>query len=165
VTEEPNLHKVSPNRLQEAAAITSKTSSNNDSIAKTEQQTAPKETRKAVIPPIRSFRSSATRKSLGMDRESFYGYDGAGDQYQDEDDRDRTLRALEGNYREDSRTRRNTYSSNREELSPQRNNGDLFLDLALDDLSRQNSNESDDRDNATTITTATERRRVSRNRS
>lgn len=83
------------------------------------------------IPPIRSFRSSATRTSLGMDSRSYYQYDGADDR----EDRDQTLRALEG-YGDNSR--RETYSREPEYRDQTRNNGgteDLFLDLALDDLS------------------------------
>ncbi|OBT42093.1 hypothetical protein VE00_06530 [Pseudogymnoascus sp. WSF 3629] len=83
------------------------------------------------IPPIRSFRSSATRTSLGMDSRSYYQYDGADDR----EDRDQTLRALEG-YEDNSR--RDTYSREQEYRDQTRNNAgteDLFLDLALDDLS------------------------------
>ncbi|KFY85870.1 hypothetical protein V500_08068 [Pseudogymnoascus sp. VKM F-4518 (FW-2643)] len=83
------------------------------------------------IPPIRSFRSSATRTSLGMDSRPYYQYDGADDR----EDRDQTLRALEGY--EDS-SRRDTFSREQEYRDQTRNNGgteDLFLDLALDDLS------------------------------
>lgn len=88
-------------------------------------QTRPK------IPPIRSFRSSATRTSLGMDSRPYYQYDGADDR----EDRDQTLRALEG-YEDNSR--RDTFSREQEYRDQTRNNGgteDLFLDLALDDLS------------------------------
>ncbi|KFY40425.1 hypothetical protein V494_03508 [Pseudogymnoascus sp. VKM F-4513 (FW-928)] len=83
------------------------------------------------IPPIRSFRSSATRSSLGMDSRPYYQYDGADDR----EDRDQTLRALEG-YEDNSR--RDTFSREQEYRDQTRNNGgteDLFLDLALDDLS------------------------------
>lgn len=83
------------------------------------------------IPPIRSFRASATRSSLGMDNRPYYQYDGANDR----EDRDQTLRALEG-YEDNSR--RDTFSREQEYRDQSRNNGgteDLFLDLALDDLS------------------------------
>ncbi|OBT62643.1 hypothetical protein VE03_07515 [Pseudogymnoascus sp. 23342-1-I1] len=83
------------------------------------------------IPPIRSFRSSATRSSLGMEGRSYYQYDGADDR----EDRDHTLRALEG-YEDNGR--RDTFSREQEYRDQTRNNGgteDLFLDLALDDLS------------------------------
>jgi hypothetical protein len=89
------------------------------------------------IPPIRSFRSSATRASLGMDSRSYYQYDGA----DDHEDRDRTLRALEGYANEDN-SRRDSFSREQEYRDQTRNNGrteDLFLDLALDDLSQSNS--------------------------
>lgn len=112
----------------------------------------------ARIPPIRSFRSSATRTSLGMESRSYYRY--GSPEEDDDDDRDRTLRALVSYSNEGYTDRRNTYSADQEHIeSPDngRTSGDLFLDLALDDLSRRESNE--DRDKART--TAQERRRVS----
>jgi len=125
-----------------------------------EQLQAGTPTSAARIPPIRSFRSSATRTSLGMESRSYYQYDSSEEHDDDDDDRDRTLRALVGHSNEEYTDRRRTYSADREHIeSPDngRTSGDLFLDLALDDLSRRESNE--DRDKART--TAQERRRVS----
>lgn len=66
-----------------------------------------------------------------MDSRPYYQYDGADDR----EDRDQTLRALEGY---EGNGRRQSFSREQEYRDQTRNNGgteDLFLDLALDDLS------------------------------
>lgn len=66
-----------------------------------------------------------------MDSRPYDQYDGGDDR----EDRDQTLRALEG-YEDNSR--RDTFSREQEYRDQTRDNGgteDLFLDLALDDLS------------------------------
>jgi hypothetical protein len=107
------------------------------------------------IPPIRSFRSSATRASLEMNGRSLQHYESPDDEgvY----DRDRTLRALEGYSDEERRTQRRPYSRERQDRREENGSPeDLFLNLALDDLSRQ-SNNHEDRDN---INVTTHKRRV-----
>lgn len=89
---------------------------------------------RTLIPPIRSFRSSATRATVDMNNNSYYQqYDSPG-AYQH--DRDHTLRALEGLTDGEHHTQANKVAleGNREAAS---SGGDLFLDLARDDLTRE----------------------------
>ncbi|KAI9740636.1 MAG: hypothetical protein M1818_004600 [Claussenomyces sp. TS43310] len=106
-----------------------------------------------VIPPIRSFRSSAARKSLDM-------YPSASQHYEEQsdgvdDDRNCTLRALEGLSNEDRFSRQSSFHAQaRDESSVEANSEDLFLSLAQDGMSRQAGN-GDIRDSMS----RTERRR------
>jgi hypothetical protein len=108
---------------------------------------------KPLIPPIRSFRSSATRASLEMNGRSFHSFEAQADD--DEFDRDRTLRALEGY----SYNTRNTQGLQSADQDGQRQSDtiteDLFLNLARDDLDNQGDNAKTDSYNPA------ERRRVS----
>ena len=99
------------------------------------------------ILPIRKFRSSSTRSSLGMgSRDSYYRYESPEDEDM-EDERDQTLRALHGypTPQRGTAPRRASAADRMEESvdeqdSPSRT-GDLFLDLALENLELQNSAE------------------------
>ena len=110
-------------------------------------------TSRPLIPPIRSFRSSATRASLEMNGRSFNRVPTQGDDQ--EFDRDRTLRALEG-YSDDDRNgqtlRPLDHNDQRQDDSATE---DLFLNLARDDFERQTNNGEAD------SSSHTERRRVS----
>lgn len=91
-------------------------------------------TSKRAIPPIRSFRSSTAKISTEMNRRiPAYRYGGGGRGEDDtEDDRDRTLRALEGN--ESANYHNNNVNEYRrqEEQRPAADCDDLFLNLAHD---------------------------------
>jgi len=114
--------------------------------------------RKAVIPPIRSFRSSTAKLSAEMNgRIPSYRYDGGGREDDDtEDDRDRTLRALEGSENR-SRNYYNYQTNNningKSGQGDQRqavDSDDLFLNLARDGFTSGSTN----------ITSRPEKRRV-----
>lgn len=104
------------------------------------------------IPPIRSFRSSGSRKSYPPDMNNSslrYYDDGDEGQGQDQNPRDRSLRALEGRYTND-RSRDNTHPDLDDDVADSENNtADIFLNIAREDSStftprRQTDRGSDD---------------------
>jgi hypothetical protein len=94
---------------------------------------------RAVIPPIRSFRASVARKSLILDmnaRTFRFGDDG-GEGDEDVNQRDRTLRALEGAEGEDNLRLTPPDSAG---ASPEKENtAELFLRLAQEDRPQPDS--------------------------
>jgi len=87
---------------------------------------------RAVIPPIRSFRSSGSRKSLVLDmhvrRASDESY---GEDIGDTNQRDRTLRALEG--RQDDDFSQITPPDSADAIGDCDNTADLFMRIARED--------------------------------
>jgi hypothetical protein len=109
---------------------------------------------KPLIPPIRSFRSSATRASLEMNGRSFHRFEAQADD--EGSDRDRTLRALEG-YSDNACSAQSSQITDRDgQRQADAITEDLFLNLARDDLDNQGHNGMRDG------SSHTERRRVSR---
>jgi hypothetical protein len=111
---------------------------------------------RSVIPPIRSFKSSAKRNSVEMYARNTHRYESPPEEDQDnEGDRDRTLRVLEG--LSDDRQEQYQSPSNRIDDRDQRQastlGDDLFLDLARDDMTRRANDEGGS-------TAPTERRKV-----
>ena len=110
------------------------------------------------ILPIRNFTSSSTRSSLGMGSRGSYGYRYESPEDEDmDDDRDQTLRALQGYptpQRPTAASRRSSVADRNEETTEKRTSlsgtGDLFLDLALEDLEHQNSAEKTAKRNSAT---------------
>lgn len=86
-----------------------------------------------TIPPIRSFRSSDSRRSIQIDMNgsSSRSY-GDGDDYHDPHARDRSLRALEGRFINDSH--RET-SADDEVTESENNTADIFMRIAREDSS------------------------------
>ncbi|OTB08638.1 hypothetical protein M426DRAFT_158967 [Hypoxylon sp. CI-4A] len=95
----------------------------------------------ASIPPIRSFRSSGERRSLVLDMNvrSMRGYEG-GDDYGDSNQRDRTLRALEGRRFDDAS--QITPPDSAGDRPDGDDSGDLFLKIAREDTSRRGADGS-----------------------
>jgi hypothetical protein len=93
-----------------------------------------------VIPPIRSFRSSGSRKSLvlGMNTRRV-SLDESSDGFGDADQRDRTLRALEGRSDDDYSQLSPPESAY---ATPDENTSELFLRIANEDPSPQRRHES-----------------------
>lgn len=92
-----------------------------------------------LIPPIRSFRSSTTRPTLEMNGGSFHRFGAADEQ---EDDRDRTLRALEGLSDEEHNEQTSVRSMEQDGVrQTNATTEDLFLKLAQDDLTSQAGDE------------------------
>jgi hypothetical protein len=110
-------------------------------------------TSRPLIPPIRSFRSSATRASLEMNARTYYRVPTQGDDQ--EFDRDRTLRALEGYTDDDHNGQTLRPLDHDDQRQDDSATEDLFLNLARDDFERGINN--GDGDNSS----RTERRRVS----
>lgn len=85
------------------------------------------------LPPTRSFRASVSRLGTGLEMSRFANNYGV--EFDGPDNRTSTLRALEGysgaNYRETSRDEESSGSSN------QNGTGDLFLDMAQDDMRKE----------------------------
>ncbi len=107
----------------------------------------------AQVQPIRAFRPSATRtKSRKMgSRNSYYRYE-SGEEDDIEDDRDQTLRALQGNYSNSSEKppRRSSVASRYDDDVPENRGGagrtgDLFLDLAFENLQQQERADDEDK--------------------
>lgn len=96
----------------------------------------------ARIPSIRNFTPSSAMSSVGMgsERGTYYRYESPEDEDMDADDRDHTLRALQGYptpqrptaSRRESAAERNDEVM--EETSTPPRTGDLFLDLALENI-------------------------------
>lgn len=129
---------------------------NNENTKPERGQLSNKASNRARIPPIRNFTSSSTRSSLGMgSRGSYYRYESPEDEDM-EDDRDQTLRALQGypTPQRGSASRRESNASRHEEAVEERSTpsrtGDLFLDLAFENLELQNSAEKNAKRNSAT---------------
>ena len=92
---------------------------------------------RAVIPPIRSFRSSGSRKSLVLDMHSRRVSDSSsyGEDVTDPNVRDRTLRALEG--RGDDDYSHITPPDSADVTPDNDNTADLFMRIAHDDPGRR----------------------------
>lgn len=91
------------------------------------------------IPPIRSFRSSATRTIIEMATKGHSRYEGASEDQ--ENDRDATLRALEGGFSdEEILEQRRQMNEQRRNVNTQPSTEDLFLNLARDDQNGDASN-------------------------
>lgn len=88
-----------------------------------------------LIPPIRSFRSSTSRTLLEMNGRSVPTFGQAEDQ---EGDRDRTLRALEGLSDETQTAQTVPRSMDVDEALTDTATEDVFLNLARDDSARNN---------------------------
>ncbi|ORY70123.1 uncharacterized protein BCR38DRAFT_326911, partial [Pseudomassariella vexata] len=88
-----------------------------------------------AVPPIRSFRSSGSRRSLVLDMNirNMRSYDG-GDDYTDKTHRDRTLRALEG--RQDDDVQQLTPPDSATDQPDIDDSGDVFLRIAQEDRRR-----------------------------
>lgn len=93
------------------------------------------------IPPIRSFRSSGSRRSLVLDMNSrtTRGYEGA-DDGDDSSHRDRTLRALEGRREDDVVQQMTPPDSATDRPEPGADDhGDVFMKLAREDSENQSA--------------------------
>ncbi|KAK3379551.1 hypothetical protein B0T24DRAFT_161713 [Lasiosphaeria ovina] len=122
---------------------------------------------RAVIPPIRAFRSSGSRKSLVLDmhtrrvsEESF------GDDITDPNQRDRTLRALEGRPDDDYSqiTPPDSANAMHDNDNDTDNTADIFMRIAREDSSRRAPEEqgmAEDQSAISRITRATHRRPLS----
>ncbi|KAK0623525.1 hypothetical protein B0T14DRAFT_390587, partial [Immersiella caudata] len=87
---------------------------------------------RAVIPPIRSFRSSGSRKSLVLDMHvRRVSDDSYGEDIGDTNQRDRTLRALEG--RQDDDFSQITPPDSADAIGDSENTADLFMRIARED--------------------------------
>jgi hypothetical protein len=90
---------------------------------------------RAVIPPIRSFRSSGSRKSLVLDMHvRRVSDDSYGEDIGDTNQRDRTLRALEG--RQDDDFSQITPPDSADAIGDSENTADLFMRIAREDSSQ-----------------------------
>lgn len=108
---------------------------------------------RAVIPPIRGFRSSGSRKSLVLDMNSTrMSYDGSSDGSSDPNHRDRTLRALEGRTEDD-------YSHitppDSAEAPPDESTADIFMRIAREDTTRRSHADNRTEDERNTIVSET----------
>ncbi|KAK3692357.1 hypothetical protein B0T22DRAFT_11249 [Podospora appendiculata] len=105
---------------------------------------------RAVIPPIRGFRSSGSRKSLGLDMPTRRA---SGDSYGDDDldpnQRDRTLRALEG--REDDGYSQTSRGESADGTTDNDNTADIFMRIAAEDPSRRPTEERSTAEEPSTI--------------
>ncbi|KAH8879417.1 hypothetical protein GQ53DRAFT_834191 [Thozetella sp. PMI_491] len=92
---------------------------------------------RAVIPPIRSFRSSGSRKSLGLDMHARRVSDDSsyGEDITDPNVRDRTLRALEGRGEDDYSHM--TPPDSADATPDHDNTADLFMRIAHEDPTRR----------------------------
>ncbi|KAK4456261.1 hypothetical protein QBC34DRAFT_13902 [Podospora aff. communis PSN243] len=87
---------------------------------------------RAVIPPIRSFRSSGSRKSLVLDMHvRRVSDDSYGEDVGDTNQRDRTLRALEGRQEDDFS--QITPPDSADAIGDSENTADLFMRIARED--------------------------------
>lgn len=85
-----------------------------------------------IIPPIRSFRSSGSRRSsqIDMNGQSSHYYDD-GDEYHDPHARDRSLRALEGRINND--WQRDADADDDNVTESENNTADIFMNIARED--------------------------------
>ncbi|TDZ39745.1 hypothetical protein CTRI78_v010452 [Colletotrichum trifolii] len=92
------------------------------------------------VAPIRSFRSSGSRRSLGLDStaSSMRSFD-FGDDYADSNQRDRTLRALEGRADDDYRRVTPPHSADHTGTDGDDTTGDVFMKIARQEPTRRGS--------------------------
>lgn len=90
---------------------------------------------RAVIPPIRSFRSSGSRKSLVLDMHARRTSYDSGEESYDSNHLDRTLMALEG--RSDDDYSRITPPDSAEPIPDNENTSDIFMRIARENPTRR----------------------------
>ncbi|KAL4726467.1 hypothetical protein ACLX1H_007149 [Fusarium chlamydosporum] len=105
------------------------------------------------VPPIRSFRSSGSRKSLTLDMNSRPRFQDSGDE-DDDTNHDRTLRALEGRSDDDA-LRSAPVSSSRRGAFDNEDTGDVFLKIAREETSQRQKDEQTSDDNRSVVSRAT----------
>ncbi|KAF9874080.1 hypothetical protein CkaCkLH20_08452 [Colletotrichum karsti] len=90
------------------------------------------------VAPIRSFRSSGSRRSLGLDSSTstMRSFD-FGDEFADSNQRDRTLRALEGRIDDDFRRMTPPHSATQTDADD--TTGDVFMKIARQEPTRRGS--------------------------
>uniref|UniRef100_L2G502 Lpxtg-motif cell wall anchor domain-containing protein n=1 Tax=Colletotrichum fructicola (strain Nara gc5) TaxID=1213859 RepID=L2G502_COLFN len=90
------------------------------------------------VAPIRSFRSSGSRRSLGLDSSTstMRSFD-FGDEFADSNQRDRTLRALEGRIDDDFRRMTPPHSASQADADD--TTGDVFMKIARQEPTRRGS--------------------------
>ncbi|CAG7554377.1 unnamed protein product [Fusarium equiseti] len=91
------------------------------------------------VPPIRSFRSSGSRKSLTLDMNSRPRFHDSGDE-DDDTNHDRTLRALEGRT-DDNALHSAPVPSSRRGAFDNEDTGDVFLKIAREESSQRQTEE------------------------
>ncbi|KAM0240969.1 hypothetical protein ACHAPO_001771 [Fusarium lateritium] len=104
------------------------------------------------VPPIRSFRSSGSRKSVTLDMNSRPRFHDSGDE-DDDTNHDRTLRALEG--RSDDEALRSAPISSRRGAFDNEDTGDVFLKIAREETSQRQTDEQPSDDNRSVVSRAT----------
>ncbi|EWG48435.1 hypothetical protein FVEG_08212 [Fusarium verticillioides 7600] len=105
------------------------------------------------VPPIRSFRSSGSRKSLTLDMNSRPRFHDSGDEVEDTN-HDRTLRALEGRGNDDA-LRSAPLASSRRGAFDNEDTGDVFLKIAREETSQRQTDEHSQEDNRSVVSRAT----------
>ncbi|RGP80645.1 hypothetical protein FLONG3_1249 [Fusarium longipes] len=104
------------------------------------------------VPPIRSFRSSGSRKSITLDMNSRPRFLDSGDEDEDTN-HDRTLRALEG--RSDDDALRSAPASSRRGAFDNEDTGDVFLKIAREETTQRQTDEQPSDDNRSVVSRAT----------
>ncbi|KPA46892.1 hypothetical protein FLAG1_00076 [Fusarium langsethiae] len=104
------------------------------------------------VPPIRSFRSSGSRKSITLDMNSRPRFHDSGDE-DDDTNHDRTLRALEG--RSEDEALRSAPVSSRRGAFDNEDTGDVFLKIAREETSQRQTDEQPSDDNRSVVSRAT----------
>ncbi|KAK2679550.1 hypothetical protein RAB80_004731 [Fusarium oxysporum f. sp. vasinfectum] len=105
------------------------------------------------VPPIRSFRSSGSRKSLTLDMNSRPRFHDSGDEVEDTN-HDRTLRALEGRGNDDA-LRSAPITSSRRGAFDNEDTGDVFLKIAREEASQRQTDEQPQEDTRSVVSRAT----------
>lgn len=101
------------------------------------------------VPPIRSFRSSGSRKSLTLDMNSRPRFHDSGDEVEDTN-HDRTLRALEGRS-DDNALHSAPPSASRRGAFDNEDTGDVFLKIAREESSQRQTDEQTSEDNRSVV--------------
>lgn len=105
------------------------------------------------VPPIRSFRSSGSRKSLTLDMNSRPRFHDSGDEVEDTN-HDRTLRALEGRGNDDA-LRSAPLASSRRGAFDNEDTGDVFLKIAREETSQRQTDEQSQEDTRSVVSRST----------
>ncbi|KAF5529348.1 hypothetical protein FMEXI_14202 [Fusarium mexicanum] len=105
------------------------------------------------VPPIRSFRSSGSRKSLTLDMNSRPRFHDSGDEVEDAN-HDRTLRALEGRGNDDA-LRSAPLASSRRGAFDNEDTGDVFLKIAREESSQRQTDEQSQEDTRSVVSRTT----------
>ncbi|KAF4454593.1 hypothetical protein F53441_2936 [Fusarium austroafricanum] len=105
------------------------------------------------VPPIRSFRSSGSRKSLTLDMNSRLRFHDSGDEVEDAN-HDRTLRALEGRGDDDALRSAPRVSSRRGAFDNE-DTGDVFLKIAREEASQHQTDEQPPEDTRSMVSRTT----------